>query len=44
MNSESSGSNARCEAPPGTKVIAEGSRAQAWAQLHPFSVFGGLGT
>jgi len=34
----------RGEAPPGTKVFAEGSRAETWAQLHPFSVFGGLGT
>jgi hypothetical protein len=34
----------RGEAPPGTEVIAEGSQAAAWAQLHPFSVFGGLGT
>ena len=34
----------RREAPPGTKVIAEGSQASAWAQLHPFAVFGGLGT
>ncbi len=34
----------RGEAPPGTKVVAEGSRAETWAQLHPFSVFGGLGT
>jgi hypothetical protein len=34
----------RGEAPPGTKVIAEGSQAEQWAELHPFSVFGGLGT
>jgi hypothetical protein len=34
----------RREAPAGTKVIAEGSQAEQWAELHPFSVFGGLGT
>jgi hypothetical protein len=34
----------RQEAPAGTKVTAEGSQAEQWAELHPFSVFGGLGT
>jgi hypothetical protein len=34
----------RAEAPMGTRVVAEGSQAAAWAQLHPCSVLGGLGT
>ena len=34
----------RAEAPEGTKVTAQGSEAYQWAQLHPFSILGGLGT
>jgi hypothetical protein len=33
----------RREAREGTHVVVEGSQAQAWAELHPFTVLGGLG-
>ncbi|HEY3188381.1 MAG TPA: hypothetical protein VGJ70_12965 [Solirubrobacteraceae bacterium] len=33
----------RAELPAGTKVIAEGSEAYAWAELHRYSWLGGLG-
>jgi len=34
----------RGDLPAGAKVRAQGSEAYAWAELHPFSVFGGLGS
>ena len=33
----------KAELPPEAKVIAEGSEAYAWAELHRYSWLGGLG-